>query len=189
MVSFNVAQLLRSAPGAVRDVEFSERLPDPSPDVHLAGPVSGRGRLTLTSRGVLVRIDHRAVAVLECARCLDEVPTEVRGVLEEEFLPSTDVRTGLPLAPDPEDVRALLPRIDEHHEIDLDEPLRQALLTEIPLRVLCDTACPGLCPECGRRLDDQHAPHPPAEPSPEPTDGAHPFARLAELLADDPPRK
>jgi uncharacterized metal-binding protein YceD (DUF177 family) len=189
MVSINVARLLQSAPGSVRDVDFSELLPDPSPDIHLLGPVSGRARLTLTSRGVLVLANLHAVVALECARCLDDVPTEISGVVEEEFVPSTDVRSGLPTAPDPDLVHAQTPRIDEHHEINLDEPLRQTLLTDTPLRVLCDTACPGLCPECGLRLDTEHEAHAEAEATPDVSGSASPFAALAELLAEDSPRK
>jgi uncharacterized metal-binding protein YceD (DUF177 family) len=188
MVSINVARLLQSAAGSIRDFDFSEQLPDPGPDLHLLGPVTGHARLTLTSRGVLVQAEHHAVVALECARCLDQVPTELNGVLEEEFVPSTDVRSGLPIAPDA-DLDPAAPRIDEHHEINLDEPLRQALLIDIPLRVLCDTACPGLCPECGQRLDNEHAPHAEGEAIAGPAAQAGPFARLAELLAEDSPRK
>ena len=54
---------------------------------------------------------------------------------------STDVRTGLPLHV-PEMPDLLL--VDEHHEINLDEVLRQNILTNLPLRALCDAACPGL---------------------------------------------
>jgi uncharacterized protein len=186
MVSVNVAQLLQSAPGTVREIDFSEALPDPSPEVHLLGPVAGHARLTLTSRGVLVQASHHELVALECARCLDEVRTELRGSFEEEFLPTQDVRSGLPVAVDPEDVRAELPRIDAHHEIVLDETLRQTILTDVPLRVLCDTACPGLCAECGQRLGAQHRPHPTPKAPPDP-DPTSPFAGLARLLADDTP--
>jgi uncharacterized protein len=187
MVVINVAQLLKADAGTVRQVDFRERLPDPSPDVHLLGPVRGYARLTLTSRGVLVQGRERASVALECARCLDEVRAQIDATFEEEFLPSTDVRSGMPVDADTEDLLAETPRINSHHEVDLDETLRQTILTNVPLRVLCDTACPGLCPECGLRLDDQHRPHPEAEieSADAQTSTPSPFARLSELLDAD----
>jgi uncharacterized protein len=98
----------------------------------------------------------------------------------------TDVRTGLSLElpPGTEDDQ---PLINEHHEIDLNEILRQNILTNLPLQPLCEAACPGLCPDCGERLGPSHVSHPIAEvaqPS-EPVNPESPFARLAVLLHDD----
>jgi len=182
MVSINVAQLLQAATGAVREFNFAERLPDPSEDVHLLGPVRGHARLTLTSRGILVHADHKVRADVACARCLDDVQITVAGSLDEEFVPSADVRTGQPLPVADEDVVAERSFIDAHHEINLDETLRQDILTSVPLRVLCDTACPGLCPECGRRLDEGHSPHAESTEAEPAAESTGPFAKLAELL-------
>ena len=44
-------------------------------------------------------------------------------------------------------------RIDEHHEIQLDAILRDELSLTEPMVPLCRPDCPGLCPECGERLD------------------------------------
>lgn len=178
MVSVNVAQLMLAPAGAVRDFAFRERLPDPRHELHLLGPISGRARLTRTSDGILVHAEHQARVALECARCLDEVRATVDGVLDEEFLPTTDVRTGVPLHIEREDDQ---PLIDEHHEINLDEVLRQTILTNLPLRPLCDLACPGLCETCGQRLDQSHAAH----ATNAPVDPSSPFARLASLLNAD----
>ena len=183
MVSVNVAQLLQEGPGAVRDFDFAERLPDPDNDLHMRGPIRGRAHLTRTSRGILVHADHAAMVELECARCLSDVRLRVVGSFDEEFLPTTDIRTGVPVDEEPEERDHL--RIDEHHEINLDEVLRQTMLTNMPLRPLCETMCPGLCPTCGGRLDNQHPTH--AEPTPQAVgpDKISPFARLADLLSDD----
>jgi uncharacterized protein len=188
MVSFNVSQLLLMGPGTVREFDFREPLPDPAHELSLRGPVAGHAYLTRTSEGILVHADFHARAVLECARCLDETTTRVNGDFDEEFLPSTDVRTGLSL-PLPDGTEDDQPLINEHHEIDLNEILRQNILTRLPLQPLCEAACPGLCPECGERLGASHVAHPAAEASEaedsEPVDPSNPFARLAVLLHDD----
>jgi uncharacterized protein len=181
MVSVNVAQLLQEAPGSVREFEFSDSLASAAHDVPLRGAVTGRARLTRTNDGILVHVEHVAPVLLECSRCLNEVHGRVRGALDDEFLPSVDLRTGVPLAgPSGEEDQ---PRIDEHHEIDLDEVLRQNILTNLPLQPLCEATCPGLCAQCGERLDRTHTAH--AEtPQEEPVDPASPFAQLAVLLSD-----
>jgi uncharacterized protein len=186
MVSVNVAQLLQSSAGSVREFDFLEPLADPADELHLRGPVAGHAALVRTSRGILVRAEYHTPVGLECARCLADVRVQVDGSFEEEFLPSTDIRTGLPTQneelADPDQ-----PRIDEHHEIDLDDMLRQDILTNLPLQPLCDAACPGLCPSCGQRLDARHAPHPEDEEPALPPDVYQPFAGLADLMREASP--
>src|SRR5579859_6392346 len=156
MVSVNVSQLLLSGLGTVREMDFSELLPDPDDELHLRGPVTGHARLMRTTDGILVHSEHVAFVGLECGRCLEQAEAEIDGVLDEEFLPSTDIKTGLPIeVPGFEEQ----PRIDDHHEINLYEVLRQNILMNLPLRPLCEAACPGLCPTCGQRLDTLHRAH------------------------------
>ncbi len=183
MVTLNVAQLLKSPPGAVREVDFRERLPDPAHDLHLRAPVAGHVKMLRTSRGILVESEHRTTARFECSRCLRDMSADVEASISEEFRPTLDIRSGLPAEPadDVEIEPELL--INDHHEIELDELLRQSILTSLPLRPLCEAACPGLCPTCGERLDSRHKPHPDAIETPqEPTETYRPFAGLAELL-------
>jgi uncharacterized protein len=188
MVAVNVSQLLLEGPGAVREFDFAEPFPDPAGELHLRGPVTGHARLTRTSDGILAHATYAASVSLECARCLEEAVADVTGDLDEEFLPSTDIRTGLPVEvpglPDDQ------PLINEHHEIDLDEILRQNILTSLPLQPLCEATCPGLCPTCGERLGSAtHPAHPDEAPDEgAPINPASPFARLAVLLRDDEER-
>jgi uncharacterized protein len=105
--------------------------------------VRGHARLTRTNDGILVHSEHVAPVTLECARCLNEVHTQVRGALDEEFVPTVDLRTGVPVDGSVEEDD--LSRIDEHHEIDLDEVLRQNILTVLPFQPLCEATCPRTC--------------------------------------------
>jgi uncharacterized protein len=185
MVAVNVAQLLLAAPGSVREFDFSEPLPDPRDELHLHGPIAGHARLIRTSRGILVHSDHVAHATLECARCLEDAEATIEASLDEEFLATTDIRTGLPVPLD-EPLEPDTPIIDEHHEIDLDEVLRQNVLTNLPLQPLCEALCPGLCATCGERLGPDHTAHPGdvAEQSEAPAT-RNPFAALAGLIKDE----
>jgi uncharacterized protein len=184
MVSFNVSQLLLLGPGSVREFDYRERFHDPSNELHLRGPISGHARLTRTSEGILAHTDYHVRVNLECARCLEDAIAQVDGELDEEFLPTTDVRTGLPIQL-PGGTEDDQPLINEHHEIDLNEILRQNILTNLPLQPLCEAACPGLCARCGERLGPDHMTHTEDDATETPLDPSNPFAQLAVLLHND----
>ena len=42
----------------------------------------------------------------------------------------------------------------ENERLDLDELLRADILLELPSKFLCSPDCRGLCPKCGRNLND-----------------------------------
>jgi uncharacterized protein len=69
---------------------------------------------------------------------------------EEQFYPTVDVVTGMPLPPF--DQEEIFP-IDDHHQIDLTEMLRQNVLLALPMVTLCQEDCKGLCPQCGHDLN------------------------------------
>src|SRR5438105_8365308 len=129
MVCFNVSKRLLMGPGAVREFDFLEDFPDPAHELHLEGPIEGHARLTRTREGIFAHSDYHASVKLECARCLEEAIEEVEGELDEEFLPTTDIHTGLPVkVPARADDQ---PPIDGHPETALAETLRQKARTNL----------------------------------------------------------
>lgn len=150
MLSWNVAELLRAAPGTSREYPLViERMPI-GDDLATAAPVRGSVRLASTGRGILAR-GHLTTALPEtCGRCLAPVTSPVEVDIEEEALPSFDIDTGLPLDTQAEpDVL----RLDDHHELDLSEAVREAISLAEPIAVLCRPDCRGLCPVCGADLN------------------------------------
>ena len=61
--------------------------------------------------------------------------------------------------------------------LDLEPALRDALVPALPFRPLCRPDCAGLCPECGRRVDNLPADHRHDHPDPS-------WSALAALLPD-----
>ena len=164
MIVFNVAGLLQEPPVASRDVRLRDHYVSLGPDVELAGPLDADLRLQRTNRGILVRGRVSAPLRRTCARCLDPFVEEVTVDITEEYLPSIDPASGAPLAaPDP-DEEALT--INDHHEIELDRVLHDELLLTEPMVPLCRPDCPGLCSECGERLDRGSHEHPTADIDP-----------------------
>jgi uncharacterized protein len=172
---FNVAGLLGDDSGSSRLQEIratSIELPD---DLRLARPIEGEVRFARTNRGVLADARLTTALDLECVRCLRPVlvPVDVR--IDEEYLPSVDFRTGAALATDDEP-DAL--RLTDHHEVDLEPSVRDAISLAEPIAPLDRPDCPGLCVICGLPLDEGEHDHPDDDLDPR-------FAALRELRFDE----
>ncbi|PZR62584.1 MAG: metal-binding protein [Chloroflexi bacterium] len=176
MTAFNVAGLLREAPGASREYRLRDHYVSLGPEVELAGPLNGTIRLQHTNRGIWVRGRVSTALRRTCARCLEPYVEEVAVAINEEFLPSLDPETG---APSSEERSDEVLRIDEHNELELDSVLHDELLLTEPMHPLCRPSCPGLCAECGQALAGP--PHDHAEPDIDPR-----LAVLGRLLDHDP---
>lgn len=172
MLGLNVSALLKSPLGTARDVELTDAHPQLGTELPAVAPLEASTRLLRTQEGILVRADFRTTLGLECSRCLSSFAVPVRARFEEEFRPTVNVATGLPVAPT-EDAALW---IDERHVLDLGEAVRQYLLTTLPLQPICRPDCKGLCPSCGADLNEGSC-----TCEAEPTGG--PFSVLAELLA------
>lgn len=150
---YNVAQLLKDAPGTTVDVELDgeDTLDLREGEAELAGPVTGEVRLHRTNQGIYADGIVRAAVRLECTRCLRSYTTTLEFPLREEFYPVINVTSGAPVT-GPHDADAFA--IDEHHQVDLREPIRQALVLALPMKPLHSEDCAGLCPTCGKDLND-----------------------------------
>ena len=146
-MQINVSQLLRESIGSTREYEVSGAV-----DAGEAGgcTVQGKCRLLRTQRSILVKCVLGAETELCCSRCLGMYRQGLKVNFEEEFFPTVDAGTGVPL-PLPEDAGSFT--IDEHHILDLREAIRQYCLLAVPMKPLCDENCAGLCPTCGRNLN------------------------------------
>jgi uncharacterized protein len=146
-MQINVAQLLKESIGAMRSFELDEELDFDGRRVWL------RGELTLARLkvSILVTGDVEARLAEICSRCLQEFETTVSFKMAEEFMPTIDIDTGLPLEISTESDAFT---INEHHIIDIGEAFRQYLILALPMKPLCQPDCPGLCPVCGKNLKE-----------------------------------
>jgi uncharacterized protein len=154
---WNVAGLLGEPPGAERTYDVDAATIDLGDDLRLAEPIVGRVRLERTNRGIIAGAGLHAALALECSRCLRDIAVPVNVHIEEEYLPSIDLATGhpLPAADEPEVLR-----LTDHHELDFETPVREAIQLAEPIAPLCRPDCPGLCVVCGGRLDEGVHDHP-----------------------------
>ncbi len=146
-MQINVAQLLKEPVGSTRTVAVEG-------DIRLDGDkarLSGQVLLTRLDRSILVSGKIWARLVQICSRCLREFETTTPFKLEEEYFPTIDINTGLPVEKLEEESAFT---INANHVIDLTEALRQNLLVTLPMAPLCRSDCPGLCPKCGANLNE-----------------------------------
>jgi uncharacterized protein len=145
----NVSGLLAEGPGTFLDIEVHDLRIDLGPDMEQGRPIDGTVRLARTNRGLYVTGHLHTTLRESCVRCLAPVESPIDIVLDEEALPSIDFQSGAPLDPtvDPEVVR-----LTDHHELDLEPILRDAISLAEPIAPLCRTDCPGLCTICGGEL-------------------------------------
>jgi len=132
----NVADLLRR-PGSTREVHLEvpvTGLENPSTTVDADQPLAIDLRLESLSAAIVAsgRVRGRWRAV--CSRCLMPIEADFDLFLREVFEEDPIEDETYPLARD---------------EIDLEQPLRDVVVPELPLVPLCGEDCQGLCPSCG----------------------------------------
>jgi uncharacterized protein len=148
---FNVAQLMKSPVGTSLEADIDEEeIQFGEEDLKVIGPITGHVRMRRINQGLLVDGWVDITLEMTCTRCLKVFEQPMHVLLEERFQPTMDVITGMPLPPIEED--DVFP-IDDHHQIDLTEALRQQILLAIPMVTLCEEGCKGLCAQCGTNLN------------------------------------
>src|SRR5262245_45519716 len=163
----NVAGLLKAQTGATRSYRLHLDALDVDGET-VARDINGDVRLTRLRDSVIASVKAAGVAQLTCVRCLREYDQPFAVEFDEAYEQTVDVRTGLDLERDlPEDEQPS--RIDENHELDLREPLRQEILVALPMRPDCGPDCPG--PDLTEVGEDEAV--------------DERFAALANLLGDD----
>jgi uncharacterized protein len=186
-LTFNVAGLLAEPAGTIREYEISsppldlrlaldedsqDDMDEPEP-LRLISNVGGPLKLTRTNRGLLVQARLRTSLAETCSRCLREIDWAVEFDIDEEALPSIDLASGQPLdtTAEPDALR-----LTDHHELELEGEVRDAILLAEPIAPLCRPDCPGLCVICGGELATGPHDHPDEEIDPR-LEGLRDFGR------------
>ena len=154
---WNVAGLLGDTVGADRTYDIADATIELPEELILAEPISGHVRLIHTNRGVLAQARLQTALATECVRCLRPTTAPLDLRIDDEFLPSRDLTTGKPVPVD-EEPEAL--RLTDHHELDLERSVWDAISLAEPIAPLDRPDCPGLCPTCGLPLDEGVHDHP-----------------------------
>jgi uncharacterized protein len=89
---------------------------------------------------------------LPCARCLDPVKEDVQREIELLYRP-----LGVDAGRDEISVTDAEAEIGYYQDngVLLEDVLREQVLLALPLKVTCRTDCRGLCPHCGKNLNQE----------------------------------
>ena len=154
-MQFNVAHLLKESVGTSQEETVDATL-EPLEETR-TDRVWGQLRLTRVNQGIWVSGALEATAGCTCSRCLQDVFTSVQFRLDDLYVPSIDISTGVPMPPQ-EDADPVF-TIDDHHEVDITEAVRQSVIVALPMKPLCKEGCAGLCPQCGANLNKENCGH------------------------------
>ena len=165
---FNTHELPRRA-GEMKeyqlDLEILEPIGVPLVSVPAGDVIEVDLRLESVTEGVLASADLYAVAKGECIRCLDPVEITVERKIQElyRYEPSKDSgKKGKKAKRTPEDDIDL--EADDElwmdgNVMDLERPIRDAIVLELPVNPLCSEDCRGLCQQCGEKWENLPADH------------------------------
>jgi uncharacterized protein len=135
----NVVALLKDQVGAFRNYRIS--LDEFPLDADLtARKVEGRFRLVRLTDEIIAKINVHGVVELECQRCLRRYDQPFAVSFDEEFRITVDLASGADVEAGDDDERFA---INDSHELDIAEPLRQEILVSLPMRPVCGDDCPG----------------------------------------------
>jgi uncharacterized protein len=117
-----------------------------------SGPLQAAGVAELLdrkgSRTIRVRGKIHGAFEGDCARCLERVSKSLDGDFDLFYYPMSMIaRT--------EEVRINTDDTDlgfyEGRGLELGDIVREQVLLWMPMRVLCEEICPGICPQCGAK--------------------------------------
>ncbi|WP_298887917.1 YceD family protein [uncultured Serinicoccus sp.] len=159
---FDTRELVRR-PGTMREVSREVTTTEPLGTDVIAipagAPVQVDLRLESVVEGILATGEAQATVVGECVRCLDEIVEHLDVPFQELYAYPDRAAHHQQVAGRPGSEKDASADEDEQRTLDgdlmdLEEVVRDAVVTSLPFQPVCRDDCPGLCSECGARLAD-----------------------------------
>lgn len=131
--------------GIVADKELSE---------HFINPIKVMAIVNKMRAQYFLNVSLATVAQFNCDRCLESCDQKLHH--EFKLVYSMESESIFGTNKDEFDFRVLAA---ETTVIDLTADIRESLLLQIPMKILCSEDCRGLCPQCGINLNVQTCNH------------------------------
>ena len=144
------------------DILVKENFGVPLISVPVGDFIEVDARLESVTEGVLLSAEVYAVAKGECIRCLDPVEIVIDRKIQELYNYEPTNERGKKKKNDDEliDLDLEDELMMDGNIMDLETPIRDAVVLSLPINPLCDEDCLGLCPDCGGKwadLPEDHA--------------------------------
>jgi uncharacterized protein len=120
------------AEGLILEEEVSPKDLDLETDiVKFRGPLKIKADVSKITNVVTANLVLNGSMFLTCSRCLNEFAVDLKKELQLNYPVS---KTDLTL--------------------DLDPDIREEIILDYPIKPLCSPGCKGLCPKCGKNLNE-----------------------------------
>ena len=119
-------------------------------DWQLAEPLTVDAEIDHEGKFLALRGEARTVVKGLCCRCLEPVTVPVNCSFAEQLLYAKDVSLFSHLAVGEVEEKYF---IYDNDTLDITDIVRESILAELPQKVLCKDDCRGLCPKCGKNLN------------------------------------
>ena len=114
----------------------------------LKKPILYNVTLTNTGDAFLITGTAEATAQTSCSRCLEDVNIDLKANIDAYYLidpPETEEENEI-------NEFEILP---DDHKIPLGDIIKATLIVDAPSKPLCKEDCKGLCPKCGKNLNNE----------------------------------
>ncbi len=152
------------------DLDVDIRLDDEAylgDEISIVSPINFLGKIISQSEKIFIVGKYSCDIEFICHRCVKHFTKKIEGNIEEELVlnDSEESKT--------EDFYSI-----NNYMIDLGEIVRSELTLSLPIKVICDDKCRGLCPVCGVDLNTEECTCEQDKIDPR-------LAKLKELLQND----
>jgi len=100
--------------------------------IKFRGPVKIKAEISKITNAVTVYLTLSASMYASCSRCLDEFEIDFK---------KNNIELNYPVN-------------KSEPVIDLDPEIREEIILDYPIKPLCNAGCKGLCPKCGKNLNE-----------------------------------
>jgi len=119
-------------------------------DFDFEGPLNAEVRVWKVGQSILLKGSVRTVLRLQCVRCLQEFSHPLSSMFDLTLHPLKETGLGEETELNKEDMES---GFFDGAEIHLSEIACEQVFLEIPCQPLCQEACKGMCPLCGKDLN------------------------------------
>ncbi|MFW5719207.1 MAG: YceD family protein [Halanaerobium sp.] len=109
------------------DLEFANR------EIEIKDPILLELEIFNTRESFVVEGKLRTELILSCSRCLQKYSSPVELDISEDVLKS---------------------EMEDEEELYLDDIVKENIILSLPMKPLCSDDCKGICPQCGKNLNE-----------------------------------
>ena len=131
-------------------LEQEIKIASPSVDI-IKGDVQVFLRILKAGDRLLVNGRANTTASMSCSRCLEGLSYPLDIKFNVEYLPLKEV---IEVGEHELTEEELDVSFYENDQIDVEELVREQILLAVPMKPLCRAECKGICPKCGKNLNE-----------------------------------